>query len=86
MTLELCQQVIMLHSEKVGKDTIDMVPKETSFVLLVVFIDRINELTTSCDVSVFKLHNLIPAYRGVATVWRKYLQFAICDDESRTVA
>ena len=73
MTLELCQQVIMLHSEIVGKDTIDIVLKETWFVLLVVFIDRIDELTAFSYVTIFKLYNLVPAYRSVATVWRKDL-------------
>ena len=71
MTLEFCQQVIMLHSEIVGQNTIDIVLKETWFVPFVVFIDRIDELTALSDVTIFKPRNLVPAYRGVATVWRK---------------
>ena len=86
MTLEFCQQIIMLHREIVGKDAIDIVLKETSFVLIVVFIDRIDELTAFSYVTIFKLYNLVPAYRSVAAVWRKDLQLAICDDDSWAVA
>ena len=86
MTLEFCQQIIVLHGEIVGKDTIYIVLKEPPFVLLVIFIDRIDELTTFSDVSVFKPGNLVPAYSGVAAIWRKDLQFDIRDGDSRAVA
>ena len=73
MTLEFCQQIIMLHREIVGKDAIDIVLKETSFVLIVIFVDGIDDLTALSDVTIFKPCNLVPAYRSVATVWRKDL-------------
>ena len=51
----------MLHSEIVGKDTIDIVFEETSSVLIVIFVDGIDELTAFSYVSFFKLGDLVPS-------------------------